>query len=240
METGLKISLNSLYDTLVREYGPCGWWPLTDKSDGSSVYSGRVPCDEDELFEIALGAILTQNVAWINVEKVLSELVRRGALSSKGISATPADELRMIIRPAGYYNQKTARICGFISWLNKMGGMKSLAEYDTPGLRSLLLSVKGIGPETADSIILYAYSRKVFVVDAYTRRILRRTGIFNSSSDYEGLRAFIEKSFRGSVDDYREYHALIVEHSKRFCRKTPDCEGCFLGGICPGSKGESL
>jgi endonuclease III related protein len=200
--------LNEVYNILLDQYGKQGWWPL------KGVYSGKVP-KGDEIFEVCLGAILTQNTSWTNVEKALENL---GEASRARVLTS--EELSLLIRPAGYYNQKVKKIKEFISFL----------ESGASVTRESLLGVWGIGPETADSMLLYGYGQKYFVIDAYTKRIFSRLGV--SEGDYAYWQELFHGSFEGDVYMYKEYHALIVEHAKRHCKVKPSCEGCCLKGMC--------
>ncbi len=200
--------LYRLFRHLLRHLGPQGWWP------------------GDSAFEIALGAILTQNTAWRNVERALANLRQRGWLEPRALARAPLEALEEALRPSGYYRQKARRVQGFARWWVAQGGEEGLRRLPTATLRQHLLELKGIGPETADSILLYAFHRPVFVVDAYTRRILSRHG-FSLPPDYEGLRQYLEQQLPGSVPVYQEFHALLVAVGKRFCRRqNPACEAC--------------
>jgi len=210
----------SVYDRLLRAYGPQGWWPA------------------DSAFEVVVGAILTQNAAWTNVEYALEHLRAAQALSPGAILALDDARLGRLIRPSGYFNVKAARlkaVCGFIE---RQGGIDALARWSTVDLRAALLAVKGIGPETADDIILYAFHRPVFVIDAYTRRIFARLGAIAGDESYEHLRGEFERAMPGDVSAYQEYHGLIVEHAKAACAVRPRCEACCLRRRCPVGRGE--
>ncbi len=196
-------------------FGPQHWWP--GESD----------------FEIAVGAILTQNTSWQNVEKAIENLKKRGVLSVEGILSLEDGELASLIRPAGYFNVKAGRLKNFVAWLKEMGGFETLRKLPTYRLREYLLEIKGIGPETADSILLYALSRPIFVVDAYTRRILARHGLDEAMKmDYDDLRRRVESCFEPDPRIFNELHALLVKTGKEFCRKRgPLCEKCPLNGL---------
>lgn len=215
-----------VFDRLHAAYGPQHWWP------------GETP------FEVMVGAILTQNTAWSNVERAIAVLKEQDALDAgRLLTARPATVARWI-RPAGYFNVKAKRLRNFCRWYLAQGGHAALARQATDVLRHGLLSVNGIGPETADDILLYAFGRPVFVIDAYTRRLFSRLGLPLAEAGYEHLRATIERGVahelgrahtrRGLAPLYNEYHALIVAHAKHACRVRPRCAQCALTDLCPG------
>ena len=210
----MSLDFKSVYQLLREQHGEQEWWP------------------GDSAFEIMIGAILTQNTAWTNVEKALANLKQADALSLPGILDLPRDSLAELIRPSGYYNQKAKRLQGFCAWLNDQGGIEALQARDTLGLRKELLSIKGIGPETADDILLYALDRPVFVVDAYTRRIFSRLELIGGNEKYDELRLLLQSELQGDTRLYNEYHALIVVHGKDVCRKSPLCDECRLQFGC--------
>ncbi len=208
-------SLNKIYKTLFNAYGEQFWWP------------GDTP------FEISIGAILTQNVSWKNVETAIGNLKAERLLSPKALFCAPDKMIAPLIRPTGYYNQKTKKIKNFLRWFSDYNfSFKRLEKKDLAALREELLSINGIGPETADSILLYALSRKIFVVDAYTGRIFSRLGIIPEKSAYHEIQDIFHSRFKGDTGDYNEYHALIVKHGKDVCRTKPLCEGCCIRGLC--------
>lgn len=209
-------TLLSVYKKLHVIHGPQDWWP------------GDTP------FEIMVGAILTQNTAWTNVEKAIANLKHARALSPQKILATPQPTLARWLKPSGYFNVKARRLRAYCLWLMQQGGIKQLAKMSTHELRAALLSVHGIGPETADDILLYAFDRPVFVIDAYTRRLFQRLGLIEGREDYETLRALFESTLKTDVALFNEYHALIVIHAKDTCRKRPRCAECCLAGACSG------
>ncbi|MBN1268643.1 MAG: endonuclease III domain-containing protein [Kiritimatiellae bacterium] len=206
-----------MYEVLFRAWGPQGWWP------------GRTRT------EIIVGAILTQNTAWSNVEKAIRRLRRERALSLAALHAVPEQRLAEWIRPAGYYNIKARRLRAFTTMVaNRFGGrLEKLFALDTPGLRQTLLEVNGIGPETADSILLYAAGRPVFVVDAYTHRILLRHGWIGPQAGYDEIAGLFTSALPRSVRVYNECHALIVRLGKDYCRATPRCDRCPLRPLLP-------
>jgi len=196
-------------------HGPQRWWP------------------GDSRFEIMVGAVLTQNTAWSNVEKAIANLKRARALTPAAIVAAPAARLAGWLRPSGYFNVKARRLRALCVWLIARGGLRRLARLPTGRLRAELLAVHGIGPETADDILLYAFDRPVFVIDAYTRRLFRRLGTVAGDEAYESLRRLFEASLAPDVPRYNEYHALIVRHAKDVCRPRPRCSACCLKRLCP-------
>lgn len=207
--------LETIFKRLVTAFGPQHWWP------------GETP------LEIAVGAILTQNTNWLNVEKAIINLKREKALSVNTLHLMPALHLASLIRPAGYFNIKAKRLKNFIDFLHKhyQGSMKRLAKENLSVAREKLLSVNGIGPETADSIILYALNKPVFVIDAYTKRILSRHTILHHDASYEIYQNLFHEKLTHDVSLFNEYHALMVRLAKDFCRPKPRCLGCPLERI---------
>jgi endonuclease-3 related protein len=208
----------TIFQRLYQTFGPQHWWPARTR------------------LEIIIGAILTQNTAWQNVEKAITRLRKSGLLNLDRLYHLSPSQLASFIRPAGYYNIKARRLLALIKWLKKEGGISRLRTRSTPELRQQLLNCYGIGPETADSILLYAFNRPVFVIDAYTRRILSRYGIIQGNEPYEQLRNLIENSLapflagnlETTVRVYNEFHALLVKLAKTNCRTEPRCSGCPL------------
>jgi endonuclease-3 related protein len=210
--------LGAWYIALRDAWGPQGWWP------------GRTR------FEIVVGAILTQGVAWTNVEKAIGALRRARLLDPARLLAAPPPAIARCIRPAGYFNQKTRRLVTFAARLrdDHGGRIDRLFRRPTADLRRWLLGLPGIGPETADAILLYAGGRPVFVIDAYTRRILARHGVPTGLEPYEELRAGFEGILPADPRLYNEYHALIVRAGKEHCRRdSPSCSGCPLEPFLP-------
>ena len=201
-----------IYQRLHRAFGPQHWWP------------GDTP------LEIAVGAILTQNTAWANVEKAIAVLKSYRLLSLKRLARLSPLELAPLIRSAGFHNIKATRLAAFLGWLEAHGGFPGLRRIPTGALRPLLLACNGVGPETADSILLYALGRPVFVVDTYTRRILSRYGLIAGDEPYEPLRLMFESSLPHSQRLYNECHALLVRLAKVNCRSRPICDSCPLAG----------
>ncbi|MBI4738497.1 endonuclease III domain-containing protein [Candidatus Woesearchaeota archaeon] len=214
-------SIRALYALLYDAYGPQGWWPI----HGRYEKNRRSSLSGHERFEVMLGAILTQNTAWKNVELALENLRRKKLIDPKKISKTPHQKLAQLIRPAGYYNQKAERIKSFSGFVLQ-NPISSLQHKNLDALRSQLLSLHGIGPETADSMILYALDRPRFVIDAYTKRIFFRTGLCDNGIPYAELQSIIEHSVSENVCLYKEYHALLVELAKQHCKTTPVCTAC--------------
>jgi len=180
-----------------------------------------------------VGAVLTQNTAWANVELGLERLCSRIPLEADAILALPTDELAECLRPVGYFNVKSQRLRAFCRAYLKAGGLEGLHALETGKLRSSLLAIHGVGPETADDMLLYAFERPVFVVDAYTRRIFQRLGLLTGVEDYATIRYGFEVALGPDVRLFNEYHALIVRHGKDVCRTQPKCADCCLRERCP-------
>lgn len=196
---------------LLERYGPQGWWPTTPSPGAPPVYrrgSEGMPVGDREAFEIVVGAVLTQNTAWRNVEKALVNLSRDIGLSPEGIAGCDG-ALESAVRPSGYYNQKAARLREISRNIVDQGGIAALRGYPTEALRALLLSWKGIGPETADSILCYAFSRPVFVADAYTRRLFQALDLPHGS--YGEIQALVHQAIPPDAARYNDLHARIVK-----------------------------
>lgn len=206
-----------IYKTLYKAFGPQHWWP------------GDTP------FEVAVGAILTQNTNWGNVEKAIKNLKAAKALNAKRMHEMPLNELAVLIRPAGYFNIKAKRLKSFIGFLvyDYRGSMKKMKDQDMDILREKLLSVNGIGPETADSILLYALEKPVFVIDAYTKRVLPKHDIMAHDKSYGAFQELFHRSLPRNVQLFNEYHALFVKVGKMYCRTKPLCETCPLSHLLP-------
>lgn len=202
--------LMTIYNRLMESYGPQFWWPA------------------DTQFEVIAGAVLTQNTAWTNVEKALENLRKAGELGLDQIHRLDHDALAALIRPSGYFNIKSRRLKTLCDWMVEQGGLEALEKSSTAALREGLLSLQGIGPETADDILLYAFNRPVFVIDAYTRRLLMRLGLVEGKEPYETLRRGFEISLDRDTMLFNEYHALIVRHAKEKCTFAPDCRHCSV------------
>jgi len=184
-----------------------------------------------------VGAILTQNTAWSNVEKAIANLRAHDKLNATAIAAVRKEQLAGWLRPSGYFNVKATRLKHFCRWYYQAGGFSRLSETATDELRQMLLSVNGIGRETADDILLYAFQRPVFVIDAYTRRLFTRLELFDGTEDYDTMRGAIESALGPDVALFNEYHALIVRHGKELCRVRPRCNECLMLKRCPAGDG---
>lgn len=208
--TGQK--LQQIFGLLFERFGPQHWWPGETKD------------------EIITGAILTQNTNWQNVEKAVLNLKKASVMSLEKLYSLPQEQLAELIRPAGYYNIKAKRLKAFLKWFFEQhnGRLSEIESIHTENLREGLLQISGIGPETADSILLYAFDRPVFVVDAYTYRIAARHLLIEPQCDYEQLRSLFEDNLEGDVQLFNEYHALLVRTGKGFCRPRARCAGCPL------------
>ncbi len=209
--------LRIIYKELYKSFGPQHWWP------------GDTP------FEVAVGAILTQNTNWGNVEKAINNLKAAQALNAKKIDKLNPNRLAALLRPAGYFNIKAKRLKAFISFLmkNYNGRMATMKCEDIHSLRERLLSVNGIGAETADSILLYAMEKPVFVIDAYTKRVLSRHKIMDHEKSYEEFQKLFHSSLRKDLKFFNEYHALFVAVGKTYCKPRPQCDQCPLRVVRP-------
>jgi endonuclease-3 related protein len=251
--TGLSSSPHAeilkYYRSLLSRFGPQNWWPAQSR------------------FEVIVGAYLTQNTNWTNVEKAMANLRQARVLSLNAMRELPLAKLEELVRPSGYFRQKAKKLKTFIAFLDKeySGSLDRMFAQPTAQLRTELLELNGVGPETADSILLYAGNHPVFVVDAYTRRILERHGLITAKTSYEEIRQLIERAVSNAeagsllvelgadprhpvsrmsravrselAQHYNELHALIVRVGNQLCRATPDCEGCPLKNFLPGSGG---
>jgi len=206
------------FTAMSQNLGPMRWWPA------------RTP------FEVIVGAILTQNTSWGNVERAIANLRSAQMLTPSAISAARMARLAALVRPSGYFRQKAKKLKAFVRFLQREygGSLKRMFATPTEVLREKLLSVHGIGPETADSILLYAGEHAVFVVDAYTHRIFGRHGITNGKPEYENVRALVEAALPRDSQLFNEFHALVVNTAKNWCRKKePRCAECPLGSLLP-------
>jgi len=216
MKTDVKTILMDMYDRLLRHFGPRNWWPA------------------DTPLEVMVGAVLTQTTPWKNVEKAIAALKNNGRLSLSALHNLPHQELAQLIRPCGYYNLKALRLKNLLDLVFKecQGDLHRFFQEDTERLRQRLLTVKGVGPETADSILLYAGGLPSFVVDAYTCRVLHRHGCIQKDASYEEVRRMFMDHLPREVPLYNEFHALFVRVGKYHCRKSsPLCKGCPLEGV---------
>jgi endonuclease-3 related protein len=207
--------LLKIYKILLKEYGPQEWWPA------------------DSPFEVMLGAVLTQNTNWLNVSRAIENLKKKDLICPHKIAIVSKRKLIAAIRPSGFYNQKAAYLKGLSQYVLQRfsGDLRKMSRAETGVLRNELLAVKGLGPETVDSILLYALNQPVFVIDAYTRRIFGRHGVKIKGSDYSGWQKFFESHLPKDQGLFNEYHALIVRLAKERCRQRPDCQGCPLEGV---------
>ncbi len=214
----MAATLYNIYQRLFNAYGPQHWWP------------GNSP------FEVMVGAVLTQNTSWTNVEAALHNIKQADLLDCKKIIALPQQQLATLLRPVGYFNIKAKRLQSYCDWYHQSGQFRKLNKLDTATLRRQLLAVHGVGPETADDILLYAFGREVFVIDAYTRRLFERLGLVTGTETYETLRELFETKLnrqQNKAQLFNEYHGLIVHHAKYFCRaRTPECTSCCLQSVC--------
>jgi len=204
--------LVQMYDALRKAYGPQGWWPAETPT------------------EVAIGAILTQNTSWKNVEKAVAALKKAGMIDFRRLDAVRESELAEIVRLAGTFRVKARRLKALAAWIcHRSGGcLEDALKGHLPDVRRDLLSIHGIGPETADAILLYAGNHATFVVDAYTRRILQRHGLSRSAASYAEVQSRFERELPPEAELFNEFHALFVELGKRHCRSHAQCDGCPL------------
>lgn len=220
----VREAVADFYPVLAAALGPQHWWPA------------KTP------FEVIVGAILTQSTAWTNVEKAIINLRRERMLTPRALEAVPLARLAKLVRPSGYFRQKARKLKAFVSFLRKeyRGSLAQMFRTPTAELREKLLAVHGIGPETADSILLYAGEHPVFVVDAYTKRVLVRHGLVSEKAGYEEMRALFESNLPRETKLYNEYHALLVQVGKHWCRpREARCAECPLGKFLPNGVGKS-
>lgn len=217
----MRQRLLAIFQRLYAAHGPQHWWP------------------GDSPFEVVVGAILTQAAAWNNVERAIQNIKKINALSPQALHRLSRDELSRLVYPAGYYNAKASKLKALVEMLYREAGgsLEALLSRPTAELRRLLLSTHGVGPETTDSILLYAAERPVFVVDAYTRRLFSRLGLRPPKDDYASWQSLFMANLPADVALFNEYHALIVRHCKEVCRRQPRCDRCSLREICPTGLG---
>jgi endonuclease-3 related protein len=210
-------TLMAMHRTMSKHFGPLNWWP------------------GETQFEMIVGAMLTQNTAWKNVERAIANLKGARALSPDALHKMPIARLAQLIRPSGYFNIKAKRLRAFLDFLfgEHDGSLKKMFGEKPGALRERLLAVNGVGPETADSILLYAGRIPTFVVDAYTKRIFSRHGLLTGKEKYHGVKEFFEKNLPRETQLYNEYHAQIVNIGKLFCRRIPRCAICPLNKYLP-------
>ncbi len=209
--------LHDIYNLLFRHFGPLKWWP------------------GDSPFEIAVGAILTQNTNWTNVEKAIANLKKENVLDVSSLDEMNSRRLASLIKPAGYFNVKTKRLKNFFTLLRGryQGSMENMKAENVSGLREALLEVNGIGPETADSILLYALDKPIFVIDAYTKRVLQRHAVAQEEMTYHELQDLFHQNLKRDIRLFNEYHAQFVMLGKEYCKPKPRCEKCPLNGMRP-------
>jgi endonuclease-3 related protein len=209
--------LTEIYRLLFARYGPQHWWPA------------------DTPFEVIVGAILTQSSAWGNVEKAVSNLKQARVMTPASLRKLPLSKLAKLVYPSGYYNAKALKLKSFVEHLEEAheDSLEKLFSLDILRLRSELLNIHGIGPETADSIILYAAHKPIFVIDAYARRILTRLGLSPSRDNYPAFQTLFMDNLPADEKLFNEYHALLVRHGKEVCKRVPFCDKCCLKKLCP-------
>lgn len=217
----------NIYNKLYETYGPQGWWPFMDLKEYYHKLDYSYPKDENQIFEVCLASILTQNRSFKQVVQSLNNLKNANVLNYKKIKALPIDVLKELIKPSGYSNQKSQYILNFIEFFEKLNGKIPTREE--------LLNIKGVGEETADSMLLYGFKQPHFKVDAYTKRLLIHNGIIDAKVKYIDIKNYFEKELQKKIKDreklviiYQEYHALIVCHSKLYYSKQPYGNGCFI------------
>lgn len=217
-----RYNFNLIYKLLYNHFGFLNWWP------GETVD------------EIIIGAVLTQNTNWKNVEKSLKRLKENNLISIEKIANMKKEDLARLIRPSGFFNQKAQRLINLAKNIMSYGSIEQFFNKDIESLRKELLEINGIGKETADSIILYAANKPIFVIDAYTRRIINR--VFDEHfevNDYDKLQKLIQNSIPLDLNLYKDFHAQFVELAKHYCKKEPLCNACPLKDLCKFSKGNS-
>lgn len=211
----LTPNIRCVFDRLLTRYGEQHWWPA------------------DSPFEVITGAVLTQNTSWTNAERALANLHTADALDPVRLVRAHSKTVAKWLRPSGCFNVKTRRLRALCQWVLDNGGLDTLSRRHTRALRDGLLTVNGVGPETADAILLYAFGRPVFVVDAYTRRVFSRLGLCDGDQTYKSLQQRFHFKLKPDVGVFGEYHALIVRHGKEVCRPRPLCSQCCLTEVCP-------
>lgn len=208
--------LDEVFQRLLARYGPQHWWPGESR------------------FEVLVGTVLVQNTSWKNVERAIENLRQAELLELEAVHRADAEELAELIRPAGYYRQKAARLKRLVEWIHRQyGSLEAMLDQPADTLRGELLALNGIGPETADSILLYALGKPVFVVDTYTRRMLARHGWAEFDEDYAALQGLFHATLGNDAPVFNEFHALIVALGKAHCGKRPQCSGCPLETLLP-------
>jgi endonuclease-3 related protein len=211
----LSDRISEIYDLLLEAYGPQNWWPA------------RSP------LEVMVGAVLTQNTNWQGVEKAIVNLKRNNLLNPHKLQAIPTEDLARLIKPAGYFNLKARRLKNLIEFVTEAysGDLQTMGQVETEQLRQELLAVNGVGPETADSILLYGLQKPVFVVDTYTYRVMNRHGLIGDEASYDELQELFTQHLPSDMTLFNEYHALLVRVGKLHCRRKPRCQGCPLAPL---------
>lgn len=225
----------SIYNILSEYYGRQNWWPII--MNGESIYAEEFLKRErsvEEIFEIAIGAILTQNTTWTNVIKAIANLKKNRLFTVSALNNVEQERLAETIRCAGYYNQKAKKIKAFIGFIDSElnSDLMNLKSLDKLQARKLLLGIWGVGRETADSIALYGYDHPLFIIDAYTKRLFGRLGLLDKEESYDKSQRRFTDNLPEEPLIYKEYHALIVEMGKNVCRTKPNCENCILYNQC--------
>ena len=225
--------VEQIYSILLKTHGKQGWWPVFNSNESRGEYGVGAPRNDEDRFEIIIGAILTQNVAWKNVEKGLESLKKNRIFTPVKLHKAKDELIAGCIKPTGYFNQKTIKIKNFLNWFKSINySFDEMNKMKTGLMRQTLLKINGIGPETADSILLYAMNRKIFVIDAYTKRIFSRLNLVSADDSYNTIQEYFHDNFPGSIKKYNEYHALIVAQGKDVCKNKPLCSECCLKQIC--------
>jgi len=224
--------LETIYAKLYFHFGPQNWWPVTLDNEITPKYHKNIKLSEKQKLEICFGAILTQNTNWKNVEKAIIQLNKNNLININKIIRINNKKLARIIRSSGYHNQKARKLRNFCLFLmnNYNKDIEKMFSNSIKNLRSELLSINGIGPETADSIILYAAKKPIFVVDAYTKRIMNRIGF--KENKYDELQNLFMNNLKKDEKLFNEYHALLVELGKNVCKKKPLCNQCPINRMC--------
>jgi endonuclease-3 related protein len=220
----LSDKLKQIYKLLLKAYGPQKWWPA------------------ESSLEVMVGAVLTQNTNWQGVEKAIANLKRVNLLDPHKLKAIPTEELSRLIKPAGYFNLKARRLKNLIGMVVEAygGDLAAMGQTETAQLRQELFLVNGVGPETADSILLYAFHRPIFVVDTYTYRVTNRHALVEEEVNYQALQDFFMQHLPLDVDMFNEYHALLVKVGKLHCKRKARCEGCPLEPLLPRAPHEAF
>ncbi|MCG3203635.1 MAG: Endonuclease III [Elusimicrobia bacterium] len=228
------------YHRLYSSYGAQGWWPITPALEIAPVYQPGKSLrnlSEQDRFEICLGALLTQNTQWSNVVKVLRGLKERDLLNHRKLLTLPKPQMERLFRSSGYFRQKTIRVKTFLTVIQKeaQGKFSVYFQGSLAEVRKKLLALHGVGPETADSMLLYSAGKTVFVVDSYTKRVAQRWGVLKGQETYNEIQQLFQNEIPSSLRLYAEYHALLVRLAKDHCRPRPVCKACPLSRLCPTS-----